>query len=185
MTDTLTSLTELDTVLNDPANRATWREVLLAREADKLDRGRDHFDADRPSLGLGSAERAAARQASDDARGMFELARLAEEFAASTRTRLTMTLVDLRTAAGGKTCETEARLILIGVQEIMRDLTGARFVDPGEVAETARAALNDLLNRIMCMDAEMTPEGLRWWSTRVGRAMRVITAAPRAEAQTV
>ncbi|MFD4535618.1 hypothetical protein ACFWNL_18260 [Kitasatospora sp. NPDC058397] len=184
MADILTPLTKLDTFINNPAHRATWREVLLAREADKIGKSDDNYTSGRTSRGLSPAVQAAIRQAFTDAEGMLELAQLAEKFAASTRTRLTVTLADLRPDADDQdreSCETEAQLILTGVQEIMRDLTEARFVDPGEASGTAKAALYDLTNELMAIKAEMTLEDLRWWSTRVGRAMRVITAAPRVE----
>lgn len=182
----LASLDRLHIWVNDPANRTAWREVLLARDAARVESDRAVSLSRLPSRGVSVEEQAEARQDLADAEAMVELARLAEDFAASTRLRLTVCLGEERPEeregegdTDDASRDTAVWMIRQSADEIMHALTAVRFRDPGEVARNATAALYDLNNRHRCMRADLTTSELRWWADHTTRAMRVIDAAPR------
>jgi hypothetical protein len=184
---TTTPLSDLDTLnewVNDPANRAAWRETVATRQTEEIRLKEAAFEAAKPSRRVSPEDQAAAHRRHTDAEESLGLALLAEELAEHTRLRLAVILADHRKGADTDdeiTREGHAWTIGTAVISIMHSLTQARHLDPGEVRRTARAVLEDVLEHRRSVAATLSTDDLAWWAAHLGRALRVIELAPAAD----
>ncbi|GAA2154352.1 hypothetical protein GCM10009760_53200 [Kitasatospora kazusensis] len=180
--DPLAQLSELGQRLDDPARRLAWRSTRKELDAAVTDANRAYNEAAlRPSRKVPAAQIADLHEQLELAKGRAGVLALVEELAERTRLRVTATV--LRPGETGhdpQSWRLLAARVSTGVDELL-DALEADFVHPDEVHRRAEAALGDLLNRHLSVEATGQPDQLRRWAGQVEFALAVIqTTSTRA-----